>query len=158
MPRLAALGVFAATPHGAPNHVLVNEYVPGQGIMPHEDGDAYAPVVATVTLGAVAVLDVYAKDKGDGGERQGPRWMILQERGSLLVTGGELYTGYLHGIREVVVDEGLGEEGVVNWGLLGDRGQFEEGRCVRGTRVSLTFRDVLKVKRVAGGLGFLGKR
>jgi len=132
--------------------------------MPHEDGDAYAPVVATVTVGAVGVLDVYGKGvEGDGGEREtgkkeGPRWRIVQEPRSLLVTGGELYTGYLHGIREVVVDEGLDEERVVNWGLLGDRGLFEGGRCVRGTRVSLTFRDVLRVKRVDGGLGFLGKR
>lgn len=142
--------------------MLVNEYMPGQGIMPHEDGDAYAPVVATISLGAVGVLDVYAKRDGAGdgvGERgEKPKWRIVQERGSLLVTAGELYTGFLHGIREVGVDEGLGEEGVVNWGLLGDRGQFEGGRCVRGTRVSLTYRDVLRVKRVAGGLGFLGKR
>lgn len=135
--------------------------------MAHEDGAAYAPVVATVTLGAVGVLDVYLKETGGGvggegeegvgGEREGRKWRIVQERGSLLVTGGEVYGGCLHGISEVLVDEGLGAEGVVNWGLLGDRGPFEGGRCVRGTRVSLTFRDVLRVRRVGGAVGFLGK-
>lgn len=141
--------------------------------MAHEDGAAYAPVVATVTLGAVGVLDVYLKEtggevggEGEGrvggereweGEREGMKWRIVQERGSLLVTGGEVYGGCLHGISEVLVDEGLGAEGVVNWALLGDRAQFEGGRCVRGTRVSLTFRDVLRVRRVGGAVGFLGK-
>ena len=33
------------------NHVLVNEYQPGQGIMAHTDGPAYSTVVATITTG-----------------------------------------------------------------------------------------------------------
>src|ERR1700742_3358607 len=32
---------FENSPHKAPNHVLVNEYKSGEGIMPHEDGPAY---------------------------------------------------------------------------------------------------------------------
>lgn len=28
--------IFAASPHGRPNHVLINEYPPGVGIMPHK--------------------------------------------------------------------------------------------------------------------------
>ena len=31
-----------------PNHVLVNEYLPGQGIMPHTDGPLFHPTIATV--------------------------------------------------------------------------------------------------------------
>lgn len=38
------------------NHVLVNEYLPGQGIMPHQDGPAYFPVVAIISLGSPAVM------------------------------------------------------------------------------------------------------
>eukprot|EP00897_Mesotaenium_endlicherianum_P009546 jgi/Mesen1/861/ME000114S10941 len=38
------------------NHVLVNEYKPGQGIMPHQDGPLYHPVVAILSLGSSAVM------------------------------------------------------------------------------------------------------
>lgn len=61
IPRLMALEVFKDAPHGAPNHCLVNEYLNGQGILPHEDGPAYHPVVATVSLASSAVLDFYPK-------------------------------------------------------------------------------------------------
>jgi len=53
--------------------VLLNEYLPGQGILPHEDGGAYWPVVGTVSLGGVVVLDVYEKRKGEDGEGVGER-------------------------------------------------------------------------------------
>ena len=38
------------------NHVLVNEYQPGDGILPHQDGAAYYPAVAIVSLGCDAVM------------------------------------------------------------------------------------------------------
>jgi alkylated DNA repair protein alkB family protein 6 len=34
-----------------PNHVLLNEYLSGQGISPHLDGDLFYPTIATVSLG-----------------------------------------------------------------------------------------------------------
>jgi alkylated DNA repair protein alkB homolog 6 len=131
--------------------------------MPHADGGAYAPVVATVSLGGAVVLDLYAMEQdlyaapGDEGEtRWEPRWRVLQEPGSLLVTVGEAYESLRHGIGEVEVDEELGPETVVNWELLGDLGRYECGRNVRTMRVSLTYRDVLKVVKVP--LGILGRR
>uniref|UniRef100_A0A1D1XI67 Putative alpha-ketoglutarate-dependent dioxygenase ABH6 n=2 Tax=Anthurium amnicola TaxID=1678845 RepID=A0A1D1XI67_9ARAE len=39
------------------NHVLINEYLPYQGIMPHQDGPAYFPVVAILSLGSPVVID-----------------------------------------------------------------------------------------------------
>ncbi|MCL7042976.1 hypothetical protein MKW94_006553 [Papaver nudicaule] len=39
------------------NHVLINEYLPDQGIMPHQDGPAYFPVVAIISLGSPAVMN-----------------------------------------------------------------------------------------------------
>ncbi|KAG6403452.1 hypothetical protein SASPL_135674 [Salvia splendens] len=39
------------------NHVLINEYLPDQGIMPHQDGPAYMPVVAILSLGSPVVMD-----------------------------------------------------------------------------------------------------
>ncbi|CAL4933502.1 unnamed protein product [Urochloa decumbens] len=39
------------------NHVLINEYHPNQGIMPHQDGPAYYPVVAIISLTSPVVID-----------------------------------------------------------------------------------------------------
>lgn len=79
----------------------------------------------------------------------------MQEPRSLLITSGSLYQNYLHGIAEVEVDENLDEATVANWSLLGKRINFEEGIRKRETRFSLTFRDVLKVKKIGKGLSFL---
>lgn len=64
-----------------------------------------------------------------------------------------MYETWLHGIAGVEVDEGLDE--VVNWSMVDRKDDFGGGRSVRETRVSLTFRDVLKVKTFKG-LGFSG--
>ncbi len=122
--------------------------------MPHEDGAAYAPIVATVSLGAPIVLDIYAK-KEDGEREAEPRWRILQERRSLLVSTKDMYRGVLHGISEREVDEDLVVDTVANWGLLGDNEAFEGGRSERGVRISLTYRDVLRVAKIGGSLKFL---
>ena len=122
-----------------------------------------------MSLGSHIVLDVRKKKKQDeewtdeeggsgvGGEVAEPaeRWRILQERRSLLVTTGELYTECLHGIESLMVDEELNEKGIANWKLLGEEEAFREGRKERETRVSLTFRDVIQVKNVAKALGGL---
>lgn len=155
--RISALGIFSNAPHGI-NHCLINEYLPGQGIMPHEDGDAYYPVVATVSLGGSLVLDVTEKRKtgDDAVDSEEPlkRWRILQEPRSLLLTTGEAYTDTLHGIAEVAEDVDLSAETVANWGLMGGREAIEAngGRNTRTDRVSLTYRDVKKVSNVASKL------
>lgn len=156
--RISSLGFFGDAPHGI-NHCLINEYLPGQGIMPHEDGDAYFPVVATVSLGGSLVLDVTEKRKTDGEspseDREEPkRWRVLQEPRSLLLTTGSAYTDTLHGIAETTEDSHLGPETVANWSLLGDREAIEAngGRNARTDRVSLTYRDVKKVSKVASKL------
>ncbi|CAO2653355.1 Nn.00g027660.m01.CDS01 [Neocucurbitaria sp. VM-36] len=179
--RFKHLGIFDETPHRQPNHVLINEYKPGEGIMPHEDGDAYAPVVATVSLGGALCLDISPKvgEKEDGGDEKREvteitsggdsedepatttykvPCRIFQEPRSLLITTGDAYRHLLHGIASVEVDENLGAGTVANWSLLADPHSIEEGggRNVRSTRISLTYRDVLKVSsaasKVFGGL------
>lgn len=160
-PGFDSLGIFAEAPHGAPNHVLVNEYRPGQGIMPHEDGAAYYPLVATVSLGAPIVLDLYRKredgKEGEIAERK-PQFRILQERRSLLITRKKIYTEFLHGIAETTEDRELGSGSVCNWDLLAERSQFEGGSYQRETRISLTYRDVLQVSRLGNTTKFLGRR
>ncbi|KAL3461519.1 hypothetical protein BJX64DRAFT_157828 [Aspergillus heterothallicus] len=197
-PHFDHLALFAGSPHKAPNHVLINEYTPGQGIMPHEDGTAYYPLVATVSLGGNIVLDLYEKRKeekdedetgnnelsgelaaapaaaaammeveaGDGVGSVGsvgsggrlPKYRILQERRSLLVTRNSIYRDYLHGIAERDRDEGLDPDSICNWDLLRDPGRFGGGVNVRETRISLTYRDVLKVANLGNTMKFLNKR
>ena len=89
------------------------------------------------------MLDLYPK-----GDTEKQHLRVFQGRRSLLITTGEMYNGWLHGIAELEVDERLEE--VVNWGLVDRKPDFEEARSARGTRISLTFRDVLKVKTLKG--------
>ncbi|KAJ5748389.1 uncharacterized protein N7511_010085 [Penicillium nucicola] len=167
-PRLRDLAIFNDAPHQAPNHVLVNEYQPGQGIMPHEDGAAYYPLVATISLGAPIVFDIYEKQntKGAGtapdetvpigGPK--PKHRILQERRSLLITRGEMYTEFLHGIAEVTRDEDLGPDSICNWDLLRDKDVYRDGWFERQRRISLTYRDVLHVTKMGNAMKFLAAR
>ena len=106
-------------------------------------------MVATVSLGSHIVLDVKPKDPN---ANEGCCWRVLQERRSLLITTSQFYTACLHGIDEVKIDEGLDSYGIVNWPLLGDKEVFKDGHAVRQPRISLTFRDVVKVKRLGKAL------
>ncbi|KDQ08932.1 hypothetical protein BOTBODRAFT_191399 [Botryobasidium botryosum FD-172 SS1] len=114
IPRLRSTGVFSNTKQGAPNHVIVNEYLPGQGIMPHEDGPSYHPVVATISLGSHAVFNYYRykapppeeeidEDEASRTSRgraihPDPVFSIFLEPRSLIITTSSLYTDHLHGI------------------------------------------------------------
>lgn len=165
IPKMQELGIWDDAPHGKPNHVLVNEYQPGEGIMAHEDGPAYYPMVATVSLGASIVLDVFKKSEEGLGEAkykilQEPRryvttnflglgWVValMVPFGSLLVTSDDMYRTHLHGIAQTTTDENLGPSTVANWDILGDRASFVDGHYNRQVRASLTYRDVLKVSK-----------
>ncbi|KAH8422695.1 uncharacterized protein LDX57_000449 [Aspergillus melleus] len=131
--------------------------------MPHEDGAAYYPLVATVSLGASIVLDLYPKgqqrgrgDDSDGDQR--PQYRILQERRSLLITRKKIYTEFLHGIAETSKDECLDADSICNWDLLREPDRYRCGWAERETRISLTYRDVLKVAKVGNTMKFLGGR
>lgn len=171
--RFKDLRIFDATPHHQPNHVLINEYRPGEGIMPHEDGSAYAPVVATVSLGASLCLELTPKPTSAGGsdnkvdseddlaKTYSIPTRIFQEPRSLLITTGDAYRGLMHGIASIEVDENLDEDTIANWSLLADSESIVEdsGKNERGTRISLTYRDVLKVSSAASKvLGGFGRR
>ncbi|XP_076988174.1 putative RNA/DNA demethylase ALKBH6 isoform X3 [Tamandua tetradactyla] len=54
--KVSDLSLFGGLPA---NHVLVNQYLPGEGIMPHEDGPLYYPTVSTISLGSHTMLDLY---------------------------------------------------------------------------------------------------
>ncbi|XP_011089770.1 alpha-ketoglutarate-dependent dioxygenase alkB homolog 6 isoform X2 [Sesamum indicum] len=108
------------------NHVLINEYLPDQGIMPHQDGPAYVPVVAILSLGSPVVMDFVphpsfcgtATDiSGNNGEdiiskpdnikmssgeylsEYRPFSVALMPR-SLLIFKDKAYSDFLHGIKD----------------------------------------------------------
>lgn len=119
------------------NHVLVNEYLPDQGIMPHQDGPAYFPVVAIISLGCPVVMDftphsrlrrcedtqkndAEGKDTDEEALESGiHKWIvnhhsfsvILMPR-SLLIFKDSAYSDYLHGIKDGEIhqyDEAINE-------------------------------------------------
>ncbi|CAN8274396.1 unnamed protein product [Cochlearia groenlandica] len=101
------------------NHVLINEYHPDQGIMPHQDGPAYFPVVAILSLDAPVVMDFspHLRFRSDGDDNisisqsigaescvperdnQGSFSVLLMPR-SLLIFKDEAYSDFLHGISD----------------------------------------------------------
>mmetsp|Transcript_45806 Transcript_45806/g.74731 ORF Transcript_45806/g.74731 Transcript_45806/m.74731 type:complete len:157 (+) Transcript_45806:68-538(+) len=136
----------------APNHCLINEYRPGQGIMPHEDGPLYVPVVATLTVGGNTMLDFYPSSRVESRPETpssdissasnfsisssssdtstvigDPAFSLYTQRRSLYVFSSKAYTDYRHGIAERDFD------------VVGDE------TIPRTTRISLTFRVVKKV-------------
>lgn len=153
----SSTNIFSASHHGRPNHVLINEYRPGQGIMPHKDGAAYYPVVCTVSLGGSLCLDIH-ESKEDGSTEARPRWKILQEPRSLLITTGKAYSDYLHGITETRTDSHLSSDTVANWSQLKSPESFKDGINERQTRTSLTYRDVIKVSKLGNKLGLMGRK
>ncbi|ORX34525.1 hypothetical protein BD324DRAFT_156655 [Kockovaella imperatae] len=108
------------------NQVLVNEYQPLQGISPHEDGPAFRPLVATLSLGSHTVLDIHqylstttpsppmvatlasSTDTSAGRPIAAiPLAHLLLLPRSLLILSSSLYTSHLHGIAARMSDSVL---------------------------------------------------
>jgi len=156
--HLSQMGVFKIDDEKTlvvPNHCLVNEYEPGQGIMPHEDGPMYAPTVATISLGSYTLLDFYRPvidDATDANNNQEERFIfsLLLEPRSLVILKDDMYSVYMHGIKEVTHDKTtLGK--IYNYAQLKDIDYKQETtECIRerGKRVSVTIRYVPKFKKL----------
>lgn len=97
--------------------MIVNEYLPGQGIAAHVDCiPCFGPTILSLSLGAMTVMNF----RGPHGERLE---RVLQPR-SLLVLSGEARLAWAHGIASRKTDVIAG------------------ARIARSRRVSLTFRTV----------------
>ncbi|XP_059220955.1 alpha-ketoglutarate-dependent dioxygenase alkB homolog 6 isoform X2 [Stomoxys calcitrans] len=156
--KINNLGIFEAQ---KANHVLVNEYKPGQGIMPHTDGPLFFPLIMTISCGSHTVLEFSKRENLDStsiGENHNgsavPRdssrnrailFKFILEPRSLLILKDELYIDYLHSIDEVEAD------------VLCDRicnfenceSSYKMGDVLkRGTRISLTIRNVPKATKM----------
>ncbi|XP_034221862.1 alpha-ketoglutarate-dependent dioxygenase alkB homolog 6-like isoform X1 [Prunus dulcis] len=107
------------------NHVLINEYLPNQGIMAHQDGPAYYPVVAILSLRSPVVMDftphsrltlckstctndvedtnsdrgVIKIDTDKSMDEHHPFPVILMPR-SLMIFKDKAYSDYLHAIKD----------------------------------------------------------
>ena len=127
-----------------PNYVLINEYEPAQGIMPHTDGPLYTPTVVNVSLCSPIVMDFYRNitDKeADASLEKRYAFSFLLERRSLLCLKGEMYEGMLHGIEGRHVDR-------VPCGNVKNVVLDTPLDLARKKRVSLTLRHVEKVLQV----------
>ncbi|KAL4419683.1 hypothetical protein ABPG75_006781 [Micractinium tetrahymenae] len=166
-PLLARLagetGIWGGEP-GAPllpNHVLINAYQPGEGIMPHTDGPLYHPAVAILSLGNPAVVRFARKRTEDAAtaaaeeaataavpaEGAPPHHQLAGQLvasvacmpRSLLIFRDEAYSGCLHGILEAQVESIDGS--VVNAAAAGL--VVGQGLLRSSERISLTVRRVL---------------
>lgn len=99
-----------------PNQVIVNEYVPGQGITPHVDHEKlFGPYVMAVSLGSGCVMDFTCKETGKA------HHVFLPPRSAYKMEGDARYL-WTHGIAARVTDK------------------VGSSRIERGTRVSVTYR------------------
>ena len=102
-----------------PDQMIVNEYVPGQGIAPHIDCEpCFGDTVVSLSLGSDCVMDLTHT-------LSGKKVPVRLLRRSLLVMRGEARYDWQHGISPRKTDA------------------FGSERIVRGRRVSLTFRAVV---------------
>ncbi|GMH44317.1 hypothetical protein BSKO_12251 [Bryopsis sp. KO-2023] len=129
--------IFGGNP---PNHVLVNAYKPGQGIMPHEDGPLYFPGVCILSLGAPAVIRFWERCQCTNAP---PLISIYLAPKSLLVFSEAAYEKCLHGIHEV--EEEVIDATVANAEASGL--YYGQSIARQRARISLTVRRVLKVKK-----------
>jgi len=102
-----------------PDQLIVNEYLPGQGISRHVDSPAcFGATVVSLSLGSPCVMELLPRDGG------APVPLLLEPRSALVLAGPARYE-WRHRIPARKADR-------------------HEGRVLpRSRRVSLTFRKVL---------------
>ncbi|XP_053670474.1 alpha-ketoglutarate-dependent dioxygenase alkB homolog 6 [Anopheles nili] len=131
------------------NHVLVNEYLPGQGIMPHLDGPLFFPTITTISCGSHTILEYYDQienktaDTSSSLTRQQTTKIFLEPR-SLLIVKDDMYHRYLHSIGNLeydLIDDEIANLSLVKNVNIGDI-------LPRKTRISLTIRHVPKTSKM----------
>jgi len=114
--RLQKQGFFNDTP----DQVIVNEYLPGQGITDHIDcPPCFADTVASLSLGSTCVMNFTNKDNKNDIVK------YLLEKNSIVILKGNARYNWKHGIKMVKNDKYFGNT------------------IKRQRRVSLTFRKVI---------------
>lgn len=102
-----------------PDQVIINEYIPGQGIANHVDCEpCFGETIISISLSSYCVMDfinIRTKEKID----------VMLEPRSLVVINGESRHAWSHGIAQRKTDI------------------FKEKKIDRTVRISLTFRKVI---------------
>lgn len=143
--------------------MLVNEYLPQQGIMPHFDGPLFYPTITTISCGSHTVIEFYEStdtnpeyketESVSASTSNNLRRLVcklLIEPLSLLILKDDMYSKYLHSIAELREDSITDD--ILN--LAQCSGTFSLGsRLVRSKRVSLTIRHVPKTSKMKLRLG-----
>ncbi|KAG0558732.1 hypothetical protein KC19_10G049600 [Ceratodon purpureus] len=142
------------------NHVLVNEYMPGQGITSHQDGPVYDPVVAILSLGAPTLMhftphtrltetnkaekshEEAQTKEGEKEHRAESTCSLVLMPGSLLVFKDSAYTDYLHGIDEAYED--LLDDKVMNLDAYRLHERRKDGKQAENIAVKRTDRETGK--------------
>ncbi len=106
---------------GEAANIVVNEYLPGQGIGLHHDFPGFGPTVVAVSLGSAVLLDLF--------DPETKREEVLDVAArSLWILGGEARGRWMHGIAHRKTDVVAG------------------AARPRGRRVSVTFRTALRTE------------
>lgn len=157
------------------NHVLVNEYLAGQGIMPHTDGPLFHPVICTISCGSHTILRFHEKDVYNAvdiddvvvdddrrtvttidadtiHENRKLVCQLLIEPRSLLILKHDMYTNYLHSIADETHD--IITSNLANLEQCADELKNRVGGTIeRNRRISLTIRHVPKTSKIHLRLG-----
>jgi alkylated DNA repair protein alkB homolog 6 len=136
--RLNKLEIFA---NKKANHCLLNEYLPGQGIMPHLDGPLFYPTIATISCASHTVLEFRHPLDDNSAESNRLLCKFLVAPRSLLVLKEEMYEQYLHSIAEATedtIDDSFVNVDVCSIGTV----------IPRSKRISLTIRHVPKASKM----------
>jgi alkylated DNA repair protein alkB family protein 6 len=119
-----------------PDHILINEYQKGMGIMSHTDGPAYNSRTATISIGGDVLFkltkrrDQYNQLLLEEGCDKCVMEVLLHGCGSLIVFANDAYLNHCHGIDETF-EETTGKV----------TANEKEGILIKRTdRISLTFR------------------
>ncbi|XP_054010017.1 alpha-ketoglutarate-dependent dioxygenase alkB homolog 6-like [Hylaeus anthracinus] len=147
--KVSSLNVFERDK--LPNHVLINEYLPGQGIMAHSDGPLFDPIVTTISCGSHTLLDFYKRLDTTQLQQLDLDFSLLLERRSLLILQRDLYHRYLHSIAERDTDI-ISRSIIKNLNICSEQFQ-EEQTLKRDVRLSLTIRHVPKTTKLKLKIG-----
>lgn len=114
--RLFEKGIFAEIP----DQVIVNEYLPGQGITDHIDcPPCFSDTVVSLSLGSECVMNLTNKDDPE------EKIPYLLQKNSIIILKEDARYNWKHGIKHVKADN------------------YNGRKIIRERRVSLTFRKVI---------------
>jgi hypothetical protein len=118
------------------DQMIVNNYVPGDGLTPHIDLHAFADGVAVVSLQSAVVMDMYPPVVcgGGGGMEYETSYPVWLDPGDVLFLSGDARWRWRHGIAKRRHDPPRG------WSPIASSSSGADSWVTRGFRTSVTLR------------------